>query len=881
MATNIKLKKSAVAGKVPLSTDLEYGELAINYADGIIYFKNSSNTVQSITSTPAGIDSAATIGLIDSAYVQARQTDFVELTDLSVTTAGVASGGGSLNYNTATGAFTFTPASIPSALDSAATIALIDSAYVQAREGSVAAPDGVDSAATIALIDSAYVQARQADLQRDSAFIRGVFSASGDLTYNSSSGEFSIDVESVYTADNFDSDYILAKDSANTAVERNKHDATTKNFSVTVASKTADHVYNGSGSGSGYVIDGTQSPIVQLQIGRTYRFTLSSSDMSSHPFRFYYDAARNTQYTTNVTTTSTYAEIEITESTPPVLHYQCSAHGYMGHALVIGTRNLTGFTTSDLSEGSNQYYTEARIESQVDSAYVQARQTTTTITDSNAVIDIVDSAYVQARQVDLQRDSAFVTNIVDSSYIQNRQIKYTNADFADSSFVTTQINNLIDGAPGTLDTLNEIAAALNDDDSAYNTLVGLINAKSDLDSTDAIALIDSAYVQARTVAGTDSSATQAMIDSSISFQVDSAYVQARQINNPSGVDSAATIALIDSAYVQARQTTSVSGVDSAATLALIDSSHVQSKFNTLRESDNTLIVSGNIIPSADSSFSLGTSDKKFKDIHLSGGTVFIDNLALSADSATRTISIGELDSAGVVNVIGVVATVDSAGVSAIVDSAFLEARLQSFVSEAELAAFNYSTFDSTSATNLIDSAYVQARQTSGGGGSGLDSTSTIALIDSAYVQARQTVGITGIDVQDQGYTLSTKATALNFTGSIVTAAGDGGTTKTITINGLDSSSVTGVVDSNYVQARVDSSFVTGIIDSDYIQARDRIRDSAFVTNIVDQTYINSTLGADYGGIDATTIVELLLTSINVNYGTLTSPASLKSNYGTI
>ena len=49
-----------------------------------------------------------------------------------------------------------------------------------------------------------------------------------------------------------------------------------------------------------------------------------------------------------------------------------------------------------------------------------------------------------------------------------------------------------------------------------------------LDSAQVIDLVDSAYVQARTSAGTDSAATQAMIDSSISFQVDSAYVQARQ-----------------------------------------------------------------------------------------------------------------------------------------------------------------------------------------------------------------------------------------------------------------------------------------------------------------------------------------------------------------
>ena len=132
----------------------------------------------------------------------------------------------------------------------------------------------------------------------DSSQIKGLFSAGGDLSYNSGTGEFSFDVEAVYTKENFDSDYFFAKDSANTAVERNQHDATTKAFAVTVASKSGSHVYQGQGSGNAYYIDGTESPIVNLKLGRTYRFNLSSSDMSSHPFRFYYDAARNTQFTT-------------------------------------------------------------------------------------------------------------------------------------------------------------------------------------------------------------------------------------------------------------------------------------------------------------------------------------------------------------------------------------------------------------------------------------------------------------------------------------------------------------------------------------------------------------------------------------------------------
>ena len=109
--------------------------------------------------------------------------------------------------------------------------------------------------------------------------------------------------------------------------------STTVNFAVTVAAKTAAHRYNGTGSGNAYLIDGVQSPFLTLTPGRTYRFTLSSSDMSSHPFRFYLEADKATAYTTNVTSTATYTEIVVTDTTPTVLHYQCSAHGYMGNSV--------------------------------------------------------------------------------------------------------------------------------------------------------------------------------------------------------------------------------------------------------------------------------------------------------------------------------------------------------------------------------------------------------------------------------------------------------------------------------------------------------------------------------------------------------------------
>lgn len=49
MANKVLLKKSSTAAKVPLTSDLDYGELALNYADGKLYYKTSSNTIKSFT----------------------------------------------------------------------------------------------------------------------------------------------------------------------------------------------------------------------------------------------------------------------------------------------------------------------------------------------------------------------------------------------------------------------------------------------------------------------------------------------------------------------------------------------------------------------------------------------------------------------------------------------------------------------------------------------------------------------------------------------------------------------------------------------------------------------------------------------------------------
>ena len=105
----------------------------------------------------------------------------------------------------------------------------------------------------------------------------------------------------------------------------------------TVASKTTNHIYEGTGSGNGYKIDGIEAPFVQFEPGNTYRFNQADSSNSGHPIRFYLDAAKNNIYSTGVTTSGTpgssgaYTQIVVSTATPQRLYYQCSSHAYMGN----------------------------------------------------------------------------------------------------------------------------------------------------------------------------------------------------------------------------------------------------------------------------------------------------------------------------------------------------------------------------------------------------------------------------------------------------------------------------------------------------------------------------------------------------------------------
>jgi len=61
MTSKVLLKKSSVEGKVPLVGDLDYGEVALNYTDGKLFYKKSDNTIQSLISAGGGAGGGAVV----------------------------------------------------------------------------------------------------------------------------------------------------------------------------------------------------------------------------------------------------------------------------------------------------------------------------------------------------------------------------------------------------------------------------------------------------------------------------------------------------------------------------------------------------------------------------------------------------------------------------------------------------------------------------------------------------------------------------------------------------------------------------------------------------------------------------------------------------
>jgi hypothetical protein len=142
---------------------------------------------------------------------------------------------------------------------------------------------------------------------------------------------------------------------------------------------------------------------------------------------------------------------------------------------VTSVNTLTGavvLTTTNIAEGTNLYYTQARF----DTAFTA--KSTTNLTEGTNLY------YTSARanaDFDTRLATKSTSNLSEGTnlyYTDTRVGTYlTNNSYATQTYVNTAVSNLVDAAPGTLDTLNELAAALGDDPNFATTVATSIGTK--------------------------------------------------------------------------------------------------------------------------------------------------------------------------------------------------------------------------------------------------------------------------------------------------------------------------------------------------------------------------------------------------------------------
>jgi len=171
----------------------------------------------------------------------------------------------------------------------------------------------------------------------------------------------------VNTIQDLDGNLIISKDSGGSGfLSPYASSSAAITYTVTVASKTSAHPYNGVGSSLGYLINGIEAPIIEIKGNDTskpyhYKFDQSDSTNNGHPLLFYNNVGKTTQFTTGVTTNGTpgqagaYTMIAVDSQTPNILYYQCSQHANMGnHTFATSPVVNTGvFLTLPTADGSS------------------------------------------------------------------------------------------------------------------------------------------------------------------------------------------------------------------------------------------------------------------------------------------------------------------------------------------------------------------------------------------------------------------------------------------------------------------------------------------------------------------------------------------------
>ena len=276
--------------------------------------------------------------------------------------------------------------------------------------------------------------------------------------------------------------------------------------------------------------------------------------------------------------------------------------------------SISNFTTANLAEGSNLYFTNARSYANLTAASINALADVDTVTlapglgyglvwnGTNWVPNVITVSSTELSNV-----ANTVLGIVQSSLVANTAFFASNADIANIALTANIANTVLTLSNFTTSNLIEGANLYFTNTRVYANVIGLLNAKANVvDLTTANVLESTGNLY---------------------------YTNARVYANIAPLLTTANIAEIDSNlyYTNARVYANIAPL---LTTANITESASNLYFTNTRVyanvSERLLNLDSNIIPAADEVYNLGSPTRKFKDLYLSGFTLSLGTTTLSA-----------------------------------------------------------------------------------------------------------------------------------------------------------------------------------------------------------------------------------------------------------
>ena len=230
--------------------------------------------------------------------------------------------------------------------------------------------------------------------------IRSQFSAAGDITYDVASGQFSLDVEEIYTADNFDSDFrVRLLVTTTDSVPEGNNNLYYKTVRADSDARHAISVVDGGGPGS---LDYNDATGVITYIGPTP----SELAVNIRP-QFSAEGDLNYNETTGVFSidvesayTQTNFDSDLGQATTDLLP---EGNNNLYYTQARFDSALGDKTTNDVTEGTNLYFTDERVDDRVNDLLIAGQ-----------AIDIVYSDILN--QMTIAAEIATTTNFGVSRY---------------------------------------------------------------------------------------------------------------------------------------------------------------------------------------------------------------------------------------------------------------------------------------------------------------------------------------------------------------------------------------------------------------------------------------------------------------------------------